>query len=66
MCMYTYIVVDVSCKVCDSKGMCLVRHGLEVMSIFAVLVVKFLQQGQVCTLKILNVIVMQWLEYITT
>ena len=36
----THIVVDIAGKVCDAKSVCLIRHGLQVVHISAVLVVQ--------------------------
>ena len=41
--MTAYIVVDVASKMCDSKCMSLIGHGLEVVDVSAVLVVQLVQ-----------------------
>ena len=42
--MYTYVIVDIPCKVCDSKRVGLIRQWFEVVRVLAVLVMKLLQQ----------------------
>ena len=48
----TYIVVDMACEVCDSEAVSLVRHGLEVVRVLAVMAVQFLQQREICPLMV--------------
>ena len=40
----SYVIVDIPCKVCDSKRVGLIRQWFEVVRVLAVLVMKLLQQ----------------------